>query len=207
MNDLINIGGVVLVLGLCVWFLWYTVQRTRARWRQKAEENNEIDQPASSAYRNSYKPPSAAVANEPQAVTAPVVDVPFKLAYANALGRLCDSEWSAIHTQAPDILDRLKKASRGLELGDHNYTEGLLLATLIAIRGSFGPGKHWLEAVVLSDLAIYCHFAKKSEDAAWRFGQAQQVAAQWLGKYPWLKDLCSAQRLSAVLKQKKRGWF
>lgn len=126
----------------------------------------------------------------------------FKLAYANALGRLSDADWQALHAEAPGILERLKKATSALEDGASKHTEGLLIVSLTHIRGSYGRGVHWLEALVLSDLAMFCHFAGKAEDSAWRFGQAEEVVAKWVGKYPWLTELVAKRRSNLARKRK-----
>jgi hypothetical protein len=216
MDGLAHVLTILVAIGLCAVLLWYTVRWIRDRWRgtgkyfQKRRNQSEADSPdfePAVEYTPSAEPAA------PQADSAPVSsNFPFRLSYANALGRLCDAEWEHLHKECPAILDRLKKATKGMEKGDHQYVEGLLIATLSAIRSAYGKGVHWLEALVLSDLAMYAHYSNRQQDSDWRFRQSQEVASKWIAKYPWLNEVCTDKRpygwmYAASKKSKRKYWF
>jgi hypothetical protein len=73
--------------------------------------------------------------------------------------------------------------------------EALLLVLRGVVRRSFGEGQHWLEAIILADLAALWHHANKAEDAQQYFERAAHIAAPWMARYPWLRSMCTARRL------------
>lgn len=202
MNEWFGAVATVLVLAALGYIVWIRIKKARA---QRQQRNN-----AANPFDDGVSPYSASVGYEAEQEAPKPTRAPFKLAIMGALGRLSDAEWEQLHKDADVILDRLKKAATGLAEGRNEYAESLLKVSLTHIRGSFGKGKHWLEAIVLADLALFCYFDANSnnEDAEWRFAESAKIAALWTHKYAWLDDMCAKRRvlreIAPVPKSKKK---
>jgi hypothetical protein len=120
---------------------------------------------------------------------------PVRLLYSAAFERLTDGELEQIRSTAPDVIPRLHRAALLLSLSRTNEAESILIVVRGILRRSFGDGRFWLEAIVISDLAALDHHANKAEDAAMQFERATAIAAPWLDRYPWLRYMVTARRL------------
>lgn len=120
---------------------------------------------------------------------------PARMLYAAAFERLTDGELMEIRVKAPEVIERLHRAAWLLSRSQTADAENLLFVLRGYVRRHFGQGKHWLEAVIISDIATLCHYANKPEDAEHHFAAAQQVATPWLQRYPWLRYIVTRRRL------------
>lgn len=118
-----------------------------------------------------------------------------RLQWSAAFERLTPEEVQPIHDQAPALVKRLQRAVRLLAEGETQQCLDLLFVCRGVVRQAFGTGKHWLEAIIISDIAALHHHLNDAENADYHFAKAVEVGTLWFKQYPWLQPMCSKQRL------------
>lgn len=120
---------------------------------------------------------------------------PVRLLYSAAFERLSCAELEEIRVKAPGVIERLHRAAFLLSKSQTREAENLLFVLRGYIRGYFGEGRFWLEAVITADIAALCHHANKPDDAQYFFDAAERIAEPWFARYPWLKNMVTRRRL------------
>lgn len=124
-----------------------------------------------------------------------VVRSPVRLLYSAAFERLTDGEIFEIHHKARGAVERLREASRALAECRTADAVNLCYAARGIISRGFGAGKHWLEAIVVADIAAIYHHGNDAESARDYFEQSSRIGSRWFERYPWLRNMCTPRRL------------
>lgn len=156
-----------------------------------------------------FYPAAAARHYGPHSESDDIVDLPEdgrRLSFALGRSAVCEllseRELDELVLRAGPVLRRLKVAEQWLAQTNTKDSLGLVVVALNVLRHTFGRGRHWLEAIVLADLACFAHARNDKAEAERLFEHAAEVAAPWVERYPWLRVYATRRRLI-----RRRRWF
>jgi hypothetical protein len=186
---------------LFLWVLFSMLGKLWGIWKNDPRKQNRREDNPFENWEPEPKPKKASkyltvsYAEEAATEAAQKVRSPVRLLYAAAFERLTDEELDELRSRAPDAIQRLKRATVLMAACETKEAENLCFVARGMVRRTFGEGQHWLEAVIVSDLAALSHFGNRAEDAEYFFARAAAIGEPWFARYPWLRGMCTKRRL------------